>query len=461
MVDKQTDVGEVMDYDTLKSLYQTNSVDKDAFWKIDRETGSVLAVPLQDTAVYNGGAFTQYLTRTGQAFAGVFAPIPGGTVAAIGAQIRDKGAVGAYMDFQKRTVGAIMPGLTVALDAVDAAGFVMGFDVEDKVDRFIGEKLSGSYEAHMQKSELIGEKMVNYGLYMSDVGKNIIAEMEAQQPVDNKVSKFLGDATGSILATVGLYYLGGTPLTIGVFGASSGLEVSTEALRVGKDADTALAAGILVGVAVSGLENLGLKSIFGNTARSGIKAAANHILTAMATEGITEALQELVEIGGSYAVGGQARQMTVLDVLSQMTYAGAVGAFSGGAMVGGVTVVQRHKAVSLMQQALGVDRGTAKTIVQGAEQAAMEDIFSKTGEDTGYDAIQNKKFQNMRDLYKLAQGEVGVSNEAMQKLFESLNLKTAGEQLLDKIRAQAIADVNAQIEEGKFKGMLLEDKHEE
>ncbi|MCK4578552.1 MAG: hypothetical protein KAU50_07160 [Candidatus Marinimicrobia bacterium] len=438
-------LGEVMDLDTFKSYHVTPSVNKDVYWKSD-PIGNLAAAPLQDTAVYNGNFLTQYLNRTGQAFAGVFVGIPGGVVAQEGAFIKDEGGIAGSIIKKAMTVLKVQnPAIA---NILDIAG------IDERAERFIGERLDGTYEKHLERSELLGEKMVNYGIYMADVGKEIVNEMERAHPTTNPYAKFLGDATGSILATVGLYSIGGPAVPILVFGASSGLDVGTEALREGHDSDTALAATLLVGATVSGLESIGLKAIFGTTAKTGIRAAATHIMIAMATEGITEGLQTVVEIGGGMAVGGQ-KEMTLLDFVSQVAYASAVGAFAGGAMVSSVTMAQRYKAINAMEEALGVDRGTAKALTQGAEQAALEEVFSRVGEDTGYDTIQNRKYQNMRDIISLARGEGNVTNDAAQRILDSLKIVTPGEQLLNDIRGQAIADVNAEIDEKIIKGRTV------
>lgn len=446
----QPTTDEYMTLREVEEIYQTNSVDKADYWKAGVD-GSIRTTILQDSAVYNGGFLSQFVNRTGQAFAGIFTGIPGGATALLGAQVKKRGFVGIGLDLTKAATITTLPGIS---DILNLTG------VDDRIERFIGEKTSGTYEAYLERSEVMGEKMVNFGLYMADVGNEIIAEMERSQPTTNPLAKFLGDATGSILATVGLFYAGGGGLAIGVFGVSSGLDVSTEALQVGRDADTALAAGILTGAAVSGLEMIGLKAIFGRTAKSGIIAASKHILLGLTTEGITEGLQEVVELGGSYAVGGYARDITVLDALSQMAYASAVGAVAGGAMVSGVTVAQRVQAVNIMQRTFGLDRTTANNIVKKAEQAAMEDIMNTVGGDTGYDTIQNRKYQNMRDIVALARGEVGIDNASAKRIFESLKIRTPGEQLLDQIRAQVTADVNAEIEEGTITGQTVKGKAE-
>jgi len=437
------ELGEVMSIDTFKSLYQTSNVDMQRYWREDPATGNIMSVPLQDTAIYNGNVVTQYLHRTTQNIASIFTPIPGGAIAQVGAQIRDKGITAGVVE---KGIAATFPGIAATLHAIDA---------EDVVGRVIGERLYGSYEEYQQRTELLGEKITNFGLHLADRGKELVAEMKRKYPTNDPIVGFLGDATGSILSTLGLMALGGEVLTLGVFGASSALDVGTEALKAGHSADTSFAASILVGSGVSALEKIGLNSIFAKTASSGVRGVLRHITHSFAAEGITEALQEVVELGGSYAVGGNAREITLGEALSQMIYAGAVGAFSGGVMVGGVTLTQRNKAINTMQQTLGVDRGTASKVEQQAEQVAIEEIFSKVGEDTGYNAIQNRKYQHLRDIASLAQGEGGISNEVALKIFESLKIKTVGERLLDEIRAQASADVDEELKAGEIRGKAV------
>ncbi len=443
MAEDNSTVDEIMDLDTFQAMYRTPSVDKKTYWKQD-VNGNVLSVPLQDTTVYNGNFTTQYLNRTAQSFTGVFVGIPGGIAATEGALIRDEGEAGAIVEKGKAILSPV-PGLANLLDETG---------ITENVTRFIGEKLDGSYEAHLKRSELLGEKLVNYGLYLSDIGKQIVAEMEEQTPTTNEGAKFLGDVTGSMLASIALYKLGGTGLATGVFSLSSAADEAVDALRSGQDADVSLAASLVTGVTVGALENLGLKAIFDRTARVGVKAISMHILNAIATEGLTESAQTGVEIGMSKAVGGS-KEISLVDAISQMAYAGAVGAFAGGAMVGGVTLTQRHKGISLLEKTLGVDKTTATRVYNEAEQVGMEQVLKGMGEETGYDVIQNKKIQTLRDVIALSRGERGISNADAQRILDSLKIVTPGETLLNSIRAQAVADINAQIEEGIIGGKTV------
>jgi len=412
-------------------FYHTNSINKKDYYLQD-EYNPVTPVS-QLTAVFNGGFMPQAIEQT---YRGVALNVPQdiGNVAIMeGASIKKHG----MEELLVRT-------MRTPLDMIDSTKTLeMGLTAfSRKIGRIERDILRISEGEYAKVNQMYGDKLVNFGLYMADVSKNAIKERQEEHPVTNKAAMFAGDVASSLILSLGLSAVGGPEFAAGVFSVQSGASVGANAVLAGTDVDTAFAWSVFTGVVVNEAEKFGLMKVFDKTVKKGLSVVSKHILSTVVAEGGTEAFQTAIELVAGKATGAQ-KGLTFLSFLSQVIYAGAVGAFSGGGMVSAVAIPQRAQAIRHTMFRFKADRAKATKMVDHAMQKAQVKILDTMGEEAGFGDVVNQTYTELRDIADLASHGRAISSsdleDAQQRYKESQDPLTS---MLNQIHEESVSEVN-------------------
>lgn len=415
-------LGAIMDLETEDVFYKTPSVDKKAYALRDQLDTTNTPMP-KEAAVFNGNFITDFAEQT--YMRGIVPRLP----KAAGAIARLVGQ--RYVEEPESYI-------------YEAAG-ILGVTLPEKTPE------------ERDKEKLFGEKLINFGLYMSDMADEFIAKREKDNPVTNKAAMFAGDVTSSLLVSYALVQLGGVSFAASVMSAESGLGVAQQALDAEKSSDTAIAAAAFTGVVNYQLEKFGLNQVFNKTMGKGLGVVSAYIANAAASEGVTEGLQTIVELGAGIAVGGN-KEITAQSFLSQVIYAAAVGSFAGGGMVAAVAIPQRARAIRYAQENLGLERGKAVKLTDEAMQVAQDHVLKTLGNEAQFTDVVNRTYQSYRDLANMSLGEGKVTKEQADLATKQLTTTQPLIDTMKEIQAIVQADVNAEIAKGEITGRRVAGK---
>ena len=305
----------------------------------------------------------------------------------------------------------------------------LGFEPIDRaqVDADASARLQAGADRANAEAEKIAEDLDFYNMTTSDINSvgdfvNFIGQKTAQ------AAPYMGAALAS----------GGTltyPFAVGEI--SQNLS-EIEGLPQDKADDIAAAGGAIS----AALETLGIAKLLP-------KGASNSILGGIAngviTEGTTEGLQELVNIG-SEAVGG--KQFSEGEILNRLKEAAAAGSVAGGAFKGSTQAASKAKSLFTSDGKLDVnnlDNSTklaAGDVARELQQIATAEGFKLSNVDV------TAQFGAKGALEAVREQNNGEITELVKALKGKLNSKNASS--LDQVLSD-FAPANAGIKSGKNK----------
>ena len=305
----------------------------------------------------------------------------------------------------------------------------LGFDPIDRtqVDAYASGRLQAGADRANAEAEKIAEDLDFYNMTTSDINSvgdfvNFIGQKTAQ------AAPYMGAALAS----------GGTltyPFAVGEI--SQNLS-EIEGLPQEKADDIAAAGGAIS----AALETLGIAKLLP-------KGTSNSILGGIAsgviTEGTTEGLQELVNIG-SESVGG--KQFSEGEILNRLKEAAAAGSVAGGAFKGGTQAASKAKSLFTSEGKLDVnnlDNSTklaAGDVARELQQIARAEGFKLSNVDV------TAQFGAKGALEAVREQNNGEITELVKALKGKLNSKNASS--LDQVISD-FAPANAGIKSGKNK----------
>jgi len=408
----------VMDTDLYSRMAPIDSIDREAYFQgYGRPSVSAPKVEPLKARVMNGGFLSTYAKTT-------WDDLVVGTVKSLAGSLQFAGDLAPHIE--ANPLGPLMFGPEYK-------------DIVDEHQKIMGEKSFGSV-------------LNKFGLYMADEANKLLLSQQIEgedRGFGSHAGEFLGHFSSSTLKTIGLMATGMGVGGVGaVFGAESAAGGYTDARSAGASFEKAASFNIVRGVLVTKLEGLGLKSIFKNTYRAGVNSVTRIVTNAMATEGATEALQQMVEIGTDMATGAR-QNVTLGSAIGETVYAAALGVFGGGVLSAKVAIPQRANAIKLLQQA-GFDSATAVEVTDRAMMETADMVLNETAKEHGYTSDKHEAYNF---IVKIINGKAQVDDDLYEKTRQRLQESDMGERAMGVIRAEARATAQAEYDEMKKQKM--------
>ncbi len=304
-----------------------------------------------------------------------------------------------------------------------------GYDPIDRaqVEADASARLQAGADRANAEAEKIAEDLDFYNMTTSDI--NSVGDFV----------NFIGQKTAQAIPYMGAALASGGTLTypFAVGEISQNLS-EIEGLSQEKADDIAAAGGAIS----AALENLGIAKLLP-------KGASNSILGGIAggviTEGTTEGLQELVNIG-SEAVGG--KQFSEGEILNRLKEAAAAGSVAGGAIKSGTQTAAKVKSLFTSDGKLNVNNLDNSTKLAAGDVARqLKQIATAEGFNLKNINISSQFGAKgaLEEARKQNNGEITELVKALKDKLNSKNSKSLDQLLTD------YAPANAAIKQGKNK----------